>query len=95
MNSADRERKKAWKSREREAAKNAFPLPSESLQSLFAHVRRAVDDDGCDHTLKATEAWIAQHAVAREPVIEWLKENGGYCDCEVVANAADHWQQNR
>ena len=95
MDSADRAKKKAWQARERQAAKDAFPLPDASLRSLFAHVGHAVRQEGCDHTLRATDAWIAEHAVAREPVIAWLEENGGYCDCEVAANAEDHWQQNR
>ena len=93
MDSADRERKKAWRATEQRAARDAFPLPDEVLQSLFAHVGRAVDQDGCDHTLKATDAWITQRGAAREPVIAWLHDNGGYCDCEVVANAGDHWRQ--
>lgn len=95
MDPADREKKKAWRTRERLAAKDAFPLPDESLHSLFRFVAAAVERDGCDHTLKATDAWITEHAVGRDPVIAWLKEAGGLCDCEVVANAEDHWQQNR
>jgi len=27
--------------------------------------------------------------------LDWLKEHDGFCDCEVLANALDHWQQNR
>ena len=22
----------------------------------------------------------------------WLRSNGGYCDCEVLANVEQHWQ---
>jgi hypothetical protein len=95
MDAEDRQRKKAWQSREREGAQRALPLAAELLESLFAFVGQAVDQDGCDHTLKATHSWIAQHGVAQEPLVAWLRENGGYCDCEVVANAKDHWKQNR
>lgn len=95
MDAADRERKKAWKARERQEAKKAFPLPDDLLESLFAFVGDALERNGCDHTLRATDVWAANHAVAREPLVRWLRENGGYCDCEVVANAEDHWQQNR
>jgi hypothetical protein len=95
MDAEDRERKKAWQAGERAAAKKAFPLSDADLESLFAHVNRDVDRDGCDHTLKATDAWIQEHAVERDPVVGWLQEHGGYCDCEVVANAEDHWHQNR
>jgi hypothetical protein len=33
--------------------------------------------------------------VDRASLLAWLAENGGYCDCEVAGNAADHWEQNR
>lgn len=95
MDAQDRNRKKAWKTQERNAAKDAFPLPDGILGELFAHVSAAVDHDGCDHTLKATEAWLGGRLVDRLGLLAWLEKNGGYCDCEVVANAADHWEQNR
>jgi hypothetical protein len=95
MDKADRDRKRAWKSSEREAARAAFPLADDALEDLFAHVSAAVDRSGCDHTLRATEAWLAKQKVDAELVKRWLAENGGYCDCEVDANAADQWQQNR
>lgn len=80
--------------RERESARARFPLDSDLLRDLFAHVEHAVDEAGCDHTLRWTEQWIVERSVDRDPLVEWLPENGGYCDCEVVANAADHWEQN-
>ena len=95
MDARDRDRKEAWKAAERSTAKQAFPLPDELLEKLFAHVSEAVDRDGCDHSLRATQNWLAGRDVDRPSVIAWLEENGGYCDCEVVANAADHWEQNR
>lgn len=64
------------------------------LQSLFRAVEARVEGEGCDHTLRATEQWIAEHQQP-ETVLGWLKKHGGFCDCEVLANAADHWEQNR
>jgi hypothetical protein len=61
---------------------------------MFNAVDAAVQQDGCDHTLRATTGWLAQRAET-SAVVAWLAENGGYCDCEVVANAADHFEQNR
>ena len=95
MDEADRDRKRAWKSSERQTARAAFPLSDDLLEDLFAHVSAAVEQSGCDHTLRATEAWLASKKVDHDVVKNWLAENGGYCDCEVEANAADHWEQNR
>ena len=95
MDEADRNRKREWKSSERETARAAFPLSADLLEDLFAHVSAAVEKSGCDHSLRATEVWLATKKVDADVVKKWLAENGGYCDCEVEANAADHWEQNR
>lgn len=95
MDERDRVRKKAWKVAERKAARKAFPLADEDLEELFTHVSESVEQAGCDHSLRATQKWIANRQVDHDAVIKWLETNGGYCDCEVVANVADHWEQNR
>jgi hypothetical protein len=95
MNPADRDRKKAWKEQERQKAQAAFPLRNELLESLFAFVDAQVDKEGCDHTHRFTEKWVSENKQQRLPIFEWLEEHGGFCDCEVVANAQDHWEQNK
>ncbi len=95
MDDAQRKLKKAWKARERRRARKQFPLPDEVLGQLFAAVDAAVLQHGCDHTARHTDAWLDTKQIDRGPVITWLAEHGGYCDCEVVANAAEHWEENR
>lgn len=93
MDRADRERKRAWKAQERAVARSAFPLSNELLESLFSSVEECVEANGCDHSLRFTEQWIEASKQPREPLIAWLQRNGGCCDCEVVANAQNHWEQ--
>lgn len=95
MNDENRNRKRAWKEEQRARARKAFPLADELLEALFAHVSDAVERSGCNHSRAATEDWISRQGVDRDAVVAWLEENHGYCDCEVVANAADHFEQNR
>jgi len=87
--------KAAWKARTRTQARQAFPLEDSLMKELFVAVAAAVENSGCDHSLAATERWLDSHKLPRHETIAWLEANGGYCDCEVVANAADHWGQNR
>jgi len=94
MNDEQRRLKKQWKQAQHDAAREAFPLPEAELVAMFAAVNTAIERDGCDHTLRATLAWLAQRPEAAA-VIAWLADNGGYCDCEVVANAEDEFEQNR
>ncbi|RRQ22223.1 DUF2695 domain-containing protein [Thiohalobacter thiocyanaticus] len=95
MDESDRERKRQWKAQQREVARASFPMSDALMEAFFDSVESSVSDSGCDHTLRFTGQWITANQQPKEPLIHWLEENGGFCDCEVVANARDHWEQNR
>ena len=95
MDANDRDRKKAWKLQRQKLAQDAFPITNSLLESMFEVVDAEVACAGCDHTLRFTEKWISQNKQPRIEILSWLSEHGGSCDCEVLANAADHWEQNR
>jgi hypothetical protein len=95
MDKIDRYRRRAWNDEQKDLARAAFPLPDELMEQLFSAVDQALEVDGCDHTLRFTESWLNRNGSDRQTTIAWLKEHGGYCDCEVIANACDYWEQNR
>ncbi|HEX5277216.1 MAG TPA: DUF2695 domain-containing protein [Fluviicoccus sp.] len=95
MNAHDKDRKKEWKLAQKQQARAAFPMSDAMLESLFDSVDARIKDSGCDHTLRFTEAWLTEHHQSVTSVLGWLNEHGAYCDCEVLANAVDHWEQNR
>ncbi len=95
MDASDRDRKKVWKLQQRKLAQSAFPVADPLMKSLIEAVEAQVEDLGCDHTLRFTTSWIVQHEQPEAEILRWLHEHGGYCDCEVLANAADHLEQNR
>jgi len=95
VNQTDRDRKKGWKSEQKTLARTSFPLPDAQLESLFDLVANSVDRMGCDHTRTFTEDWLDDNKIDAEPVLKWLEENGGFCDCEVAGNAMQHWEENR
>lgn len=95
MNASDQDRKKAWKLHQQKLAQDAFPVTDALLASLFDAVNAQVERSGCDHTLRFTQAWISEHSQPGTEMLAWLREHGGFCDCEVLSNAADHWEQNR
>jgi Protein of unknown function (DUF2695) len=81
-----------WESRQRAAARAKFPLPDEQLRELFDYLRVEFPVQGCDRTLRLTEAWLNVRGLPVEPVVAWLNENGGYCDCEAAGNAREAWE---
>jgi hypothetical protein len=90
-----RSRKEAmdrWKADQRAAARARLPLPNEQIQALFDMLDVELPAKGCDHTLRLTRAWLAAKELPIEAVVTWLQENGGFCDCEALANAEQAWQ---
>lgn len=86
---------KRWKERQLTVARTRFPLPEDLLDDLFAAVTAVLEIVPCDHTLMLTRGWIAAHNVAAQPLIQWLEDHGGFCDCEVAMNAAHHFEELR
>lgn len=95
MDNTDRNRKRAWNDEQKTQARASFPLKDKLMEQLFSAVDQALEAEGCDHTLRFTESWLDRSGFDRQTPIAWFKEHGGYCDCEVIANACDHWERNR
>ena len=95
MDDKARQLKKQWKTAETNTARAKFPLTDDKLEALFDAVEIAIKDAGCDHSLKATTEWLEDRGLDIQAVVAWLQNYGGFCDCEVVANARDHWEENR
>jgi hypothetical protein len=91
----NRQHKAAWKAEQRNIARASFPLSDDQLAVLFHTVESGLQEAGCDHSLRITRRWLDGTTHDPDRVIAWLQANGGFCDCEVVANARDHWQQSK
>ncbi len=59
------------------------------MKALFDFVDQRLSESECDHTLRHTIAFLDSQKVSEEPVLSWLEDAGGYCDCEVIANAEE------
>jgi hypothetical protein len=89
MNEAQKRLKIQWRNQQRKAALAALPLPVSELKSMFDMLDVELPRQGCDHTRRLTGAWLESrgHDVAR--VFAWLDTQGGFCDCEILANVEE------
>ena len=71
-----------------EEARMAISRPH--LAELFDHLDGALAD-GCDHSLRFTQAFLRSRGLAEAAIVPWLAGYGGYCDCEVLANVEERW----
>lgn len=87
-----KEKLDAWWAQQRAAAGAKFPLPNEQMRALFDFLSAEFPTRGYDHTLRLTRRWLEAEGLECEPVIAWLHDNGGYCDCEALANSEEAWR---
>lgn len=68
-----------------------MPLAKSDLRDLFDHLDSQLETEGCDHTSRHTTAFLNSTQLEAEPILSWLREYGGYCDCEALANVEETW----
>ncbi len=71
---------------ERQKRRDSFPASAVLLKGLFEFLDEMLQAQDCDDTLRLTRDFILRNDLQEKEVIEWLEENGGYCDCEALAN---------
>lgn len=78
--------KRDLKKKELETILNALPISLSILQDLFDRLDSKLSENPCDNTLLFALEFIDEYKLPEKELVEWLRENGGYCDCEVLAN---------
>ncbi|WP_276090476.1 DUF2695 domain-containing protein [Pedobacter sp. JY14-1] len=93
----DKARRKQIRDRLRLKAKEEFesslPMTREKFKGLFDYLDSALQKEKCndDHTL--TIWFLNLIGVQNEgEVVGWLIDKNGYCDCEVLANVEDQFE---
>lgn len=67
--------------------KNGLPADESIFCNLFDYLDIQLSTKGCNHTTDLTRAFLVERGISNQAqVIEWLADNGGFCDCEVLAN---------
>jgi len=69
------------------------PITHAALKELFAHLN---DTSGtgyeCDHKFTLTTDFLQKRGLPVEPMIKWLGESGAGCDCEIIFNVEEDWE---
>ena len=81
-----------YKRRQKESFRASLPMPEEMFRELFDYLDERLGEEDCRHDLRLTTAFLAAQDCDVETVLEWLAENGGGCDCEVLANIEDKFE---
>lgn len=67
--------------------RKSLPADENIFPKLFDLLDNQLYEKGCKHTTILTKTFLHKNGVINvTQVIEWLAENGGFCDCEILAN---------
>lgn len=90
MDKAEKKRRlKQWSAEQRAKARALMPMTFPLFKALFDWLDDSLPEVGCDHSHRLTADWLQRHSKNTGAVLDWLRESGGFCDCEVLANCEE------
>ncbi|QNP53120.1 DUF2695 domain-containing protein [Hymenobacter qilianensis] len=69
-----------------------LPLPLSDLKALFDYLDEQLVEHGCDDTVLLTREFLESHQLPIFATTSWLATYGGNCDCEVLANVEEKFE---
>ena len=83
-----------YKDLQRQAFESSLPMARELFLDLFDYLNEQSESTGCNHEFSVTEQFLSDKQVNNvEEVLEFLRENGGYCDCEIIFNVEEKFEE--
>ena len=83
---------KDFKLKEKQDFINSLPFQIEKFYNLFDFLNERLTEDECDDTLVLTIEYLRENGLYSEKAIDFLQQNGGYCDCEVLNNVEEKFE---
>jgi hypothetical protein len=71
---------------------DSLPAGQATIAELLDHVEDELYEIECDHSLRHAMRFMMEKQLNFGKITSWLNDNGGYCDCKVLAEIAPLWQ---
>ncbi len=77
---------------ELEAFLYSLPAQQDTISELLDFVEDELYDKECNHSLQYSMRYMMDNRLGFGKITSWLNDNGGYCDCKVLAEIAPIWR---
>ena len=77
---------------ELEAFLESLPARQSTISELIDHVEDELYDSECNHSLQYAMKFMMENRLDFGKITAWLTNNGGYCDCKILAEIAPIWR---
>ena len=64
----------------------SLPIEKELIIELFDYLDYELGKQNCDNDYKIAISFFKKKGIKNDKIFQWFKENGGYCDCEILSN---------
>ena len=94
---AEKERRKKLhreiaKKEEEKFFKN-LPVDKSIILELFDFLDIELEERGCNHNYQLTNEFLKSKRIENENIFDWFREQSGYCDCEILFNIVDSFEE--
>lgn len=94
MNKADKKKRiKEYKIIQKEQFEDSLPMEKHLFYELFDYLNDKSETKECNHDFFLTNKFLKDKNIERERVLEFLQENGAGCDCEVIFNVEEKFEE--
>lgn len=84
---------KEFKQKQIEEFEQSLPMERKLFENLFDYLDNKFEENDCDDTNKMTTEFLKKNKIENiQLILNWLSENGGYCDCEILANVEEKFE---
>ncbi len=71
---------------------DSLPAGQDSISDLLDFVEDELYESECNHSLQLSMKFMMDNHLNFPKITSWLNDNGGYCDCKVLAEIAPIWR---
>jgi hypothetical protein len=77
---------------ELEAFLERLPARQHTISEMLDFIEDELYERECDHSLRYAMQYMMENRLDFPKLTSWVNENGGYCDCKVMAEIAPAWR---
>ena len=77
---------------ELDAFLDSLPAAQHTISELLDFVEDELYDAECNHSLQYSMKYMMENRLDFGKITSWHNDNGGYCDCKVLAEIAPIWR---
>jgi hypothetical protein len=71
---------------------DSLPAGQDTISDLIDFVEDELSENECNHSLQYSMKYMMDNRLNFPKITSWLNDNGGYCDCKVLAEIAPIWR---